>query len=86
MAHGLASYHHHGYKDISKWFDRGKAMEDEQFYRDGFRALPETWEKLLLGMSQILSDLFDTILLIKWRFHEMQRELGCASDIWTLSV
>ena len=52
MAHGLADQQFDSYEDIQKWLDSWIASKDEQFYRDGIRALPEKWEKVVASDGQ----------------------------------
>ena len=52
MAHGLADQQFRSYEDIEKWLDSWIASEDEHFYREGIRALPERWAKLVANDGQ----------------------------------
>ena len=45
MAHGLADQQFH--EEIEKWLDSWIASKDEHFYRNGIRALPERWAKVV---------------------------------------
>ena len=40
------------YEDIEKWLDSWIASKDEHFYRNGIRALPERWEKVVANDGQ----------------------------------
>ena len=52
MAHGLADQQFHSYEDIEKWFDSWIASKDEHFYRNGIRALPDRWAKVVANDDQ----------------------------------
>ena len=52
MSHGLADQQFRSYEDIEKWLDSWKASKDEHFYRNGIRALPERWEKVVANHGQ----------------------------------
>ena len=52
MAHGLVYQQFRSYKDIEKWLDSWIASEDEHLYRNGIRALPERWEKVVANDGQ----------------------------------
>ena len=52
MAHGLADQQFRSYKDIEKWLDSWIASEDEHFYRNGIRSLPERWAKVVANDRQ----------------------------------
>lgn len=52
MAHGLADQQFRSYEDIKKWLDSWIASKDEHFYRNGIRALPERWEKVVASDGQ----------------------------------
>ena len=52
MAHGLAQKQFHSQDDIEKWLDSWIASQDEQFYRNGIRALPESWQKAVTNDGQ----------------------------------
>ena len=52
MAHGLADQQFRSYEDIEKWLDSWIASEDEHFYRNGIRALPERWAKVVANDGQ----------------------------------
>ena len=45
VAHGLPDQQFRSYEDIEKWLDSWIASKDEDFYRNGIRALPEIWAK-----------------------------------------
>ena len=47
MAHGLADQQFRLYEDIEKWLDSWWASKDEHFYRNGIRALPGRWAKVV---------------------------------------
>ena len=47
IAHSLADQQFRSYEDIQKWLDSWIASKDELFYRDGFRALPKRWAKVV---------------------------------------
>ena len=40
------------YEDIEKWLDSWIASKDELFYRNGIRALPERWAKVVANDRQ----------------------------------
>ena len=52
MAHGLADRQFRSYEDIEKCLDSWIASKDEHFYRDGIRALPERWAKVVANDGQ----------------------------------
>ena len=52
MAHGLADQQFRSYEDIEKWLDSWIASTDEHFYRNGIRALPERWIKVVANDRQ----------------------------------
>ena len=52
MAHGLADQQFRSYEDIEKWLDSWIASKDEHFYRNGIRALPERWAKVVANDGQ----------------------------------
>ena len=52
MANGLADQQFRSYADIQKWLDSWIALKDEHFYRNGIRALPERWAKVLANDKQ----------------------------------
>ena len=52
MAHGLADQQFRSYEDIKKWLHSWIASRDEHFYRNGIRALPERWEKIIASDGQ----------------------------------
>ena len=47
IAHGLAHQQFRSYEDIEKWLDSWIASKNEHFYRNGIRALPERWAKVV---------------------------------------
>ena len=51
MAHGLTDQQFRSYEDIEKWLDSWIASKDEHFYRNGIRALPERWAKVVANTS-----------------------------------
>lgn len=52
MAHGLADQQFNSYEDIEKWLDLWITSKDEHFYREGIRALPKRWEKVVTNDGQ----------------------------------
>ena len=54
MAHGLADQQFRLYEDIEKCLDSWTALKDEHFYRNGIRALPERWTKVVANDWQYL--------------------------------
>ena len=52
MAHGLADQQFHSYEDIEKWIDSWIVSKDKRFYRNGIRALPERWAKIVANDGQ----------------------------------
>jgi hypothetical protein len=52
MAHFLVHQQFHSYEDIEKWLDLWIASKDEPFYRDGIRAFPERWGKVVANDVQ----------------------------------
>ena len=52
IAHGLADQQFRSYEDIEKWLDSWIASKDEHFYRNGIRALPERWAKIVANDGQ----------------------------------
>ena len=52
MAYGLADQQFRSYKDIKKWIDSWIASKDEHFYRNGIRALPKRWTKVVADDGQ----------------------------------
>ena len=52
MAHGLADQQFRSYEDIEKWLDSWITSKVEHFYRDGIRALPERWTKVVANDEQ----------------------------------
>ena len=52
MAHGLDDQQFRSYEDIEKWIDTWIASKDEHFYRNGIRALPERWTKVVANDGQ----------------------------------
>ena len=52
MAHGLADQQFRSYGDIEKWLDSSIASNDKHFYRNGIRALPERWAKVVANDEQ----------------------------------
>ena len=51
MAHGLADKQFRSYEDIEKWLDLWIASKDEHFYRNGIRAPPERWAKVVANVG-----------------------------------
>ena len=47
MAHGLADQQFRSYENIKNWLDSWIASKVEHFYRNGIRALPERWAKVV---------------------------------------
>ena len=54
MVHSLADHQFRSYEDIEKWLDSWIASKDEYFYRNGIRALPERWAKVVANDEQYL--------------------------------
>ena len=52
MAHGLADQQFCSYEDFKKRLDSWIASKDKYFYRNGIRALPERWEKIIANNGQ----------------------------------
>ena len=52
MAHGLADQQFRSYEDIETWLDSWIASKDEHFHRNGIRALPERWAKVVANDGQ----------------------------------
>ena len=52
MAHGLADQQFRSFEDIEKWLDSWIDSKDEHFYRNGIRALPERWAKVVANNGQ----------------------------------
>ena len=52
MTHGLADQKFRSYEDIEKWLDSWIASKDEHFCRNGIRALPERWAKVVANDGQ----------------------------------
>ena len=52
MANGLVDQMFRSYEDIEKWLGSWIASKDEYFYRNGIRALPELWAKVLANDEQ----------------------------------
>ena len=52
MAQALADQQFRSYEDIKKWIDSWIASKDENFYRNGIRALPERWAKVVANDKQ----------------------------------
>ena len=52
IAHGLADQQFRSHEDIEKLLDSWIASKDELFYRNGIRALPERWEKVVANDGQ----------------------------------
>ena len=52
MAHGLADQQFRSYEDFEKWLDSWITSKDEHFYRNGIRALPEKWAKVVANDGQ----------------------------------
>lgn len=52
MAQGLADQQFHSHGDIQEWLNSWIASKDEHFYRQGIRALPERWEKVVASNGQ----------------------------------
>ena len=47
MTHDLADQQFCSYEDIEKWLDSWIVSKDEHFYRNGIRALPGRWAKVV---------------------------------------
>ena len=47
ISHDLADQQFRSYEDIEKWLDSWIASKDEHFCRNGIRALPERWAKVV---------------------------------------
>ena len=52
MTDGMADQQFHSYEDIEKWLDSWIASKDKHFYRNGIRALPERWAKVVVNDKQ----------------------------------
>ena len=52
MGHGLADQQLRSYEGLEKWLDSWIATKDEHFYRNGIRALPERWTKVVANDRQ----------------------------------
>ena len=52
IAHGLSDQQFRSYEGIEKWLDSWIASKDEHFYRNGIRALPERWTKVVANDGQ----------------------------------
>ena len=52
MADGLADQQFRSYEDIEKWLHSWIAWKDKHFYRNGIRALPERWAKVVANDGQ----------------------------------
>ena len=52
MAHDLADQQFCSYEDIEKWLDSWIASKDEHLRRNGIRALPERWAKVVANVGQ----------------------------------
>ena len=71
MAHGLADQQFRSYEDIEKWLDSWIASKDEHFYRNGMRALPERWAKVVANDGQYFeSFICNHFFTIKLQFHQ----------------
>ena len=71
MAHGLADQQFRSYEDIEKWLDSWIASKDERFYRNGIRALPEGWAKVVANDGQYFkSFICNHFFTIKLHFHQ----------------
>ena len=82
MAHGLADQQYRSYEDIEKCLDSGIASEDEYFYRNGIRALPEKCAKVVANDGQYFEwFICNHFFTIKLHFHwKKQRELSYAPN------
>ena len=47
MGHDLSDQQFRSYEDIKKWLDSWIASKDEHFYRNGIRAVPKRWAKVV---------------------------------------
>ena len=71
MAHVLADQQFRSYEDIEKWLDSRIASKDEHFYRNGIRAQPEKWAKVVVNDGQYLEwFICNHFLTIKLHFHQ----------------
>ena len=52
MAHSRSKEQFRSHEDIEKWLDSWIASNDEHFYRNGIRALPERWAKVVANGGQ----------------------------------
>ena len=82
MAHGLADQQFRSYKDMEKWLNSWIASKDENFYRNGIRALPERWAKVVANDEQYFQwFIYNHFFSIKLHFHKKKpRELSCAPN------
>ena len=71
MAHGLADQQFRSYEDIEKWLVSWIASKNEHFYRNGIRALPEIWSKVVANNGQYSEwFIFNHFFTIKLHFHQ----------------
>ena len=52
IAQCVANQQFRSYEDIEKWLHTWMASKDEHFYRNGTRALPERWAKVVANDGQ----------------------------------
>ena len=71
MAHGLADQQFRSYEDIEKSLDSWIASEDENFYRNGIRVLPERWLKVVANDGKYFEwFIFNHVFTLKFHFHQ----------------
>ena len=71
MAHGLAEQQFRSYEDIEKWLDSWIASKDEDFYRNGIRAVPERYAKVVPNDGQYFEQfIFNHFCTLKLHFHK----------------
>ena len=70
MAHGLADQQFRSYEDIEEWLESWIALKDKHFYRNGIRALPERWEKVVANDGKYIERFIcNRFFTIKLHFH-----------------
>ena len=71
IAHGLADQQFRSYEDIEKWLDSWISSKTEHFYRNGIRALPERWVKVVANGGQYFEwFICNHFFTIKLHFHQ----------------
>ena len=71
MAHGLADQQFRSYEDIEEWLDSWITSKDEHFYRNGIRALPGRWAKVVANDGQYFERFIcNHFFTIKMHFHQ----------------